>query len=94
VESTAETIQIILEKSLLQTTGRAAKLAGKHRSVLVCAALREHLKKLELRDAKERGRQGYSKMPPAPKSRRFGKGGGVAGKIAETFACIRRRYLG
>lgn len=69
-----ETIQIVLDKPLLQATDRAAEQAGKNRSALVRDALREHLKKLQLRAAEERDRQGYLKRPRGAKTRRFGKG--------------------
>lgn len=60
-----ETIQIVLEKALLQATDQAAQRAKKNRSALVRDALREHLKKLESRGAEERDRQGYLKTPQA-----------------------------
>lgn len=58
-----ETIQIVLDKPLLQATDRAAQQAKTNRSALVREALREHLKKLALRAAEERDRQGYSDTP-------------------------------
>jgi predicted transcriptional regulator len=58
-----ETIQIVLDKSLLQATDRAARRMKRNRSALVREALREHLKRLELRACEERDREGYSRQP-------------------------------
>lgn len=58
-----ETIQIVLDKVLLQAADQAAKRLQKNRSALVRDALSEHLKKLELRAKEELDRQGYLKMP-------------------------------
>ena len=59
-----ETIQIVLDKSLLQATDRAARRMKRNRSALVRDALREHLKRLEVRSSEERDRQGYEKRAP------------------------------
>jgi len=58
-----ETIQIVLDKKLLQATDQAAQRSGQNRSALVRQALREHLQKMEIRAREERDRQGYSKRP-------------------------------
>jgi metal-responsive CopG/Arc/MetJ family transcriptional regulator len=58
-----ETIQIVLDKSLLQATDRVARRMKRNRSALVREALREHLKRLEVRMAEERDREGYSRQP-------------------------------
>jgi metal-responsive CopG/Arc/MetJ family transcriptional regulator len=58
-----ETIQIVLDKKLLQATDQAAKQTRRNRSALVRDALREHLRKLEVRAKEERDRQGYSRRP-------------------------------
>jgi metal-responsive CopG/Arc/MetJ family transcriptional regulator len=50
-----KTVQIVLDKKLLQATDRAARRARRNRSALVRDALREH-----------RDRQGYSAQAPAP----------------------------
>jgi metal-responsive CopG/Arc/MetJ family transcriptional regulator len=60
-----ETIQIVIDKKLLQATDRAAKRTKRNRSALVRDALREHLQRLETRVAEERDHQGYSKKPQA-----------------------------
>jgi hypothetical protein len=57
-----ETIQIVLDKGLLQATDRAARRMKRNRSALVREALREHLKRLEVRSNEERDRQGYEKQ--------------------------------
>jgi metal-responsive CopG/Arc/MetJ family transcriptional regulator len=60
-----ETIQIVLDKTLLQATDRAARRMKRNRSALVREALREHLKRLEIRSSEERDREGYSRLPQA-----------------------------
>ncbi len=54
-------VQIVLDKKLLHAADQAAKRAGRNRSALVRDALREHLRRLELRASEERDRQGYSR---------------------------------
>ncbi len=58
-----ETVQIVLDKSLLQATDRAARRLKRNRSALVREALREHLKRLEVRTREERDRAGYARQP-------------------------------
>jgi len=58
-----ETIQIVLDKKLLKATDQAARRTNRNRSALVRDALREHLRKLEVRAQEERDRQGYAKRP-------------------------------
>jgi metal-responsive CopG/Arc/MetJ family transcriptional regulator len=60
-----ETIQIVLDKSLLQATDRAARRMKRNRSALVREALREHLKRLEARTSEERDREGYEEHAQA-----------------------------
>lgn len=60
-----ETIQVVLDKKLLQATDRAARQTKRNRSALVRDALREHLRRLEIRAREERDRAGYSRQPPA-----------------------------
>lgn len=55
-----ETVQIVLDKKLLQATDRAARRKKQNRSALVRDALREHLRRLETKALEERDRQGYS----------------------------------
>jgi metal-responsive CopG/Arc/MetJ family transcriptional regulator len=59
-----ETVQIVLDKKLLQATDRAARRTKRNRSALVRDALREHLRKLETHVLEERDRQGYSAQKP------------------------------
>ncbi len=54
-------VQIVLDKKLLHATDHAAKRTRQNRSALVRDALREHLRRLELRASEERDRQGYSR---------------------------------
>ena len=58
-----ETIQVVLDKKLLQAADRAARKAQQNRSALVRDALREHLRLLERRPLENRDREGYSKQP-------------------------------
>jgi metal-responsive CopG/Arc/MetJ family transcriptional regulator len=60
-----EIVQIVLDKKLLHAADQAAKLTKRNRSALVRDALREHLRRLELRIREERDRQGYSRQSPA-----------------------------
>ena len=53
------------DKRLLHATDRAARRTKKNRSALVRDALREHLRKLEVRSKEERDRHGYSRRPHA-----------------------------
>lgn len=62
---TMETVQIVLDKKLLQATDRAARRTKRNRSALVRDALREHLRKLETLALEERDRQGYSTRSPS-----------------------------
>ena len=58
-----ETIQVVLDKKLLQATDKVARQTKRNRSALVRDALREHLQRLELHAKLERDRQGYMKIP-------------------------------
>ena len=58
-------VQIVLDKKLLHAADRAAKRTRQNRSALVRDALREHLRRLELRASEERDRQGYSRHSQA-----------------------------
>jgi metal-responsive CopG/Arc/MetJ family transcriptional regulator len=58
-------IQIVLDKKLLHAADQAAKRTKRNRSALMRDALREHLRRLELRAAEERDRLGYSRPPQA-----------------------------
>ncbi len=60
-----ETVQIVLDKSLLQATDRAARRLKLSRSSLVREALREYLERTEVRNNEERDREGYARRPQA-----------------------------
>ena len=58
-------VQIVLDKKLLHAADQAAKRTRRNRSALVRDALREHLRRLELRAREERDRQGYMRQSQA-----------------------------
>jgi metal-responsive CopG/Arc/MetJ family transcriptional regulator len=58
-------VQIVLDKKLLHAADQAAKRTKRNRSALLRDALREHLRRLELRASEERDRRGYSRHLPA-----------------------------
>lgn len=58
-----QTIQVVLEEQLLQAADEAARRTNQNRSALVRQALREHLRRLEIRAMEEREREGYLKFP-------------------------------
>jgi len=58
-----EIVQIVLDRKLLQATDQAARRTRRNRSALVRDALREHLRRLEVRTKEERDRQGYTRQP-------------------------------
>ncbi len=60
-----ETIQVVLDKGLLRATDGAARRAGVNRSALVREALREYLKRLQVRELEVRDRRGYQQRPEA-----------------------------
>ena len=60
-----ETIQVVLDAKLLQATDGAARRAKRNRSALIRDALREYLRRLEIRTLEERDREGYARRPQA-----------------------------
>jgi len=56
-------IQVVLDKKLLQAADQAARRARSNRSAVVRDALREHLRRLEIREKEERDFRGYAKKP-------------------------------
>lgn len=60
-----ETVQIVLDEALLKAADSAARRTRQNRSALVRDALREHLKRLEIRAMEERDREGYAQHPHA-----------------------------
>jgi metal-responsive CopG/Arc/MetJ family transcriptional regulator len=58
-------VQIVLDEKLLRAVDQAARRTRRNRSALVRDALREHLRRLELRSWEECDRQGYSRQAQA-----------------------------
>lgn len=58
-----EIVQIVLDKKLLHATDQAARRTRRNRSALVRDALREHLRRLEMRVKEDRDREGYARQP-------------------------------
>lgn len=58
-----ETVQIVIDKKLLQAADQAARRTKRNRSALMRDALREHLQKLEVQAKEEREREGYRRQP-------------------------------
>jgi metal-responsive CopG/Arc/MetJ family transcriptional regulator len=58
-----EIVQIVLDKKLLRSADQAARRTKRNRSALVRDALREYLRRLELRAREERDHAGYSMQP-------------------------------
>ena len=58
-----ETIQVVLDKELLVAADRAARKIKANRSALMRAALRDYLRRLDLKVREERDREGYAKSP-------------------------------
>jgi metal-responsive CopG/Arc/MetJ family transcriptional regulator len=58
-----ETVQIVLDEKLLRDTDRAARRTKQNPSDLVREALREHLRRIEIRALEERDRAGYARLP-------------------------------
>ena len=61
-----ETVQVVLDKELLKATDQAARRAKLNRSELVREALREHLRRLQMRAQEECDREGYTRQPQHP----------------------------
>jgi len=61
-----ETIQVVLEKALLDAADRAARSRRLNRSALVREALRAHLARLATIEREERDREGYGRQPIEP----------------------------
>jgi len=62
-----ETVQIVIDKDLLRAADQAARRTKRNRSALIRDALREHLRRLRLREGEERDRAGYRQRPQAGK---------------------------
>lgn len=79
VESTPhmETIQVVLDTSLLKAADLAAKRKKVNRSALIRQALQEHLKRLHVLELEERDRRGYKAQPQRSKESRLWEGAAV-----------------
>ncbi|HXY25838.1 MAG TPA: ribbon-helix-helix protein, CopG family [Candidatus Acidoferrum sp.] len=60
-----KTVQIVLDQELLRATDVAARRTRRNRSALVRDALREHLRRLAIRELEERDRAGYARRSSA-----------------------------
>jgi metal-responsive CopG/Arc/MetJ family transcriptional regulator len=60
-----ETVQIVIDRNLLEAADRAARQMKQNRSALIRQALREHLKRLDALHREERDRAGYTRRPQA-----------------------------
>ncbi len=58
-----ETIQVVLDASLLRAADRTARRLKTNRSALFREALRAYIASLDLKDREARDRQGYLKYP-------------------------------
>lgn len=58
-----QTIQIVLDQELLQAADLAARQNQVNRSALVREALRCYLRQLRIREAEQRDRAGYERIP-------------------------------
>jgi len=58
-----ETVQIVIDKDLLRAADQAARRTKRNRSALIRDALREHLRRLRVREAEESDRAGYGRRP-------------------------------
>jgi metal-responsive CopG/Arc/MetJ family transcriptional regulator len=60
-----KTVQVVLDRSLLDAANRAARQMKQNRSALIRHALREHLERLDALHGEERDRAGYTRRPLA-----------------------------
>jgi metal-responsive CopG/Arc/MetJ family transcriptional regulator len=58
-----ETIQVVLDEELLRAADRAARRAKVSRSAFVRSALREHLRRLTIKELEARERRAYQEQP-------------------------------
>ena len=64
-----EIVQIAIDKKLLHALDQAARRTKRNRSTLVRDALREYLRRLELRSREARDREGYQSPQSVQESR-------------------------
>ncbi|MDX2150311.1 MAG: ribbon-helix-helix protein, CopG family [Bryobacteraceae bacterium] len=53
----------MLDRKLLQAADRAARRTKQNRSALIRDALRQHLRRLEVRELEKLDREGYARLP-------------------------------
>lgn len=68
-----QTIQIVLEESLLRAADREVKRLKTNRSKLFRLALREHLQRSRIQAAEERERAAYAAIPEGTEMMAFEK---------------------
>jgi metal-responsive CopG/Arc/MetJ family transcriptional regulator len=61
-----QTIQVVMEEQLLRATDRVVKRTRTNRSALIREALKEHLRRLHVRELEEQERRAYEKHPQDP----------------------------
>ncbi len=64
LDATMARVQIMLDKKLLRAADQAARRLKRSRSALVRDALREHLRRLHIRELEQRDHEGYCKRTP------------------------------
>ena len=60
---TMQTIQVVIDTTLLKAANRAAKRSKQNRSALIREALREHLRRAEVLAAEKAEREAYLRQP-------------------------------
>ena len=68
-----ETIQIVIEESLLRAADREVKRLRTNRSKLFRTALKEHLRRSAIKAEEDREREGYARIPETDELRAFEK---------------------
>lgn len=58
-----QTVQIVLDETLLAAADEAARRAKLNRSALVREALRQYLNRLRVQELERRDREGYERLP-------------------------------
>ena len=56
-------VQIVVEEGLLKAVDREVRRAKTNRSALVRTALREHLRRRQVREREDQDRAGYARQP-------------------------------
>lgn len=60
-----ETIQVVIDTRLLSAVDKLVRRTQQNRSALIREALREHLRRAEIRELEARERKGFTKFPPS-----------------------------